>query len=86
MLSEISLETEDLIQNQALVEQKMSESNMSLANARVIYGLKLFKAKCGLYLDDLNMIANKVKSEALLFEVKNSRDDVVKVCDIIQRR
>jgi hypothetical protein len=85
VLSEISIESETLIEHQSLLGQMESEHDKSAANARIIDGVRLFKGKCGPYLEKINLNLNKIENDALLFEVKNARDDIVKVCDIIQR-
>ena len=62
-----------------------SEHGKSAANARIIGGVRLFKKKYESCLEEVNLNLNKIKSDDLLFEVKNARDEVVKICDITQR-
>jgi hypothetical protein len=85
VLSEISIGSETLIEHQSLLGKMGSEQGKSAANARVINRVRTFKEKCGPYLEEINLNLNKIKSNKLLFEVKDARDDVVKICGIIQR-
>ncbi|MGB8077035.1 MAG: hypothetical protein WCE58_09005 [Gallionella sp.] len=85
VLSEISIESETLIEHQSLFGKMGSEHGKTSANARVIDDVRILKDKCGPYLDEINLNLNKIKSDDLVFEVKNARDDAVKICGIIQR-
>jgi hypothetical protein len=85
VLSEISIESETLIEHQSLLGKMGSEHGKSAANTRIIDGVRLFKKKCESYLEEMNLNLNKIKNDDLLFEAKNARDDVVKICDITQR-
>ena len=61
------------------------EHGKSAAKAWIIDGVRLFKKKCESCLEEVNLNLNKIKSDDILFEVKNARDDVVKICDTTQR-
>lgn len=85
VLSEVSIESGALIEHQSLLGKMGSEHGKTAAHARVHDRVKIFKEKCGPYLDEINLHLNKIINDGLLFEVKNARDDVVKICSIIQR-
>lgn len=85
VLSEISIESESLIEHRSLLEKMGSEHGKSAANVRMTHGVKDFKEKCGPYLTELNLNLTKIKNDDLLFEVKTARDDVVKICGIVER-
>lgn len=84
VLSEISIESETLVEHQSLLGKMGSEHGKSAANARIINGVKVFKGKCGPYLKELNLNLIKIKNDDLLFEVKTARDEVVKICGIVE--
>jgi hypothetical protein len=84
VLSEISIESENLIENQSLSGEKESAPEKPEVKTRENDGLKLLKGKCGSYLDEINLNLNRITNSAINFEVKNARDDVVKICAIIQ--
>jgi len=84
VLSEISIESENLIENQSLSGEKESAPEKPEVKTRENDGLKLLKDKCGSYLDEINLNLNRITNSAINFEVKNARDDVVKICAIIQ--
>ncbi len=86
VLSEISIESETLIEHQSLLGKMGSEHGKTAANAKVVDGIRILKEKCGPFLDEINLNLNRIKNDELLFEVKNARDDVVKICGIMQRR
>ena len=85
VLSEISIESETLIERQSLLGKMESEQGKTAATARVVDEVSIFKKKCAPYLEEINLNLDKIKNNDLLFEVKNARDDVVKICGIIQR-
>jgi hypothetical protein len=85
VLSEISIESETLIEHQSLLGKMGSEHGKTAANAKVVDEVRIFKEKCGPFLDEINLNLNRIKNDELLFEVKNARDDVVKICGIMQR-
>ena len=84
VLSEISIESDAIVERQSLLGKMGSEQGKAAATARAIDGVRIFKKKCGPYLEDINLNLDKIKNNGLLFEVKNARDDVVKICGIIQ--
>lgn len=86
VLSEISINSETLIEHQSLLGKMGSLHGKSAANARIIHGMRDFKRKCGPYLKELDLNLVKIKNDDIVFEAKNARDDVVKICGIVERR
>jgi hypothetical protein len=86
VLSEINIESETLIENQSLLGKMGSEHGKSAANSRITHGVKDFMGKCGPYLKELDLNLIKIINDDIVFEVKNARDDVVKICGIVERQ
>ena len=84
VLTEITFESERLVESQSQSTESGSESANSTVEAPQNEHAKLLKEKCGNYLEELNLNLDKIKNGAIHFEVKNARDDVVKVCDILR--
>ena len=84
VLSEINNDVEDLIAKQNLLSSMESDHGKDIVAKHKNGDTKDFKAKCGKYLDGLNVDLVKIDDAALTYEVKSARDDVVKICEIVQ--
>lgn len=83
-ISEINNEVEDLVVKQNLLGAMESEQGKSKISKHKNNDTKDFKAKCGNYLNDLNLSLSKIKNVEITAEIKGARDDMVKICDIVQ--
>jgi hypothetical protein len=84
VLSEIHNDVDDLVVKQNLLGAMESTHGKTRVAEHKKSDTKNFKAKCGNYQAELNLSLGKISDGALAFEVKSARDDVVKICDIVQ--
>ena len=83
-ISEINNEVEDLVVKQNLFGAMESEQGKSKVSKHKNNDTKDFKAKCGNYKDELNLSLAKIKNVEITAEIRGARDDLVKICDIVQ--
>lgn len=84
-ISEINNEVEDLVVKQDLLNSMGSEQGKAKVSTHKINDTKNFNEKCGNYLNELNLGIEKIHDVEITAQIKGARDDLVKICEIIQR-